>query len=397
MSVGKNKKILLGITGSIAAYKCATLIRLLVKAGHEVKCIMTESATKFIAPLTLSTLSKNKVVTDFFKEEEWENHVALGMWADVMLIAPLSATTLSKLANGLSDNMLVATYLSAKCPCIVAPAMDLDMWVHQSTVRNLEIIKRDGVSIIPVGEGELASGLHGPGRMAEVEEIVEFLDDFFEETKDLRGKKILITAGPTFEHLDPVRFIGNHSSGKMGIALANEAARRGGEVYLVLGPTKLTPTSDVKVINVVSANEMYEACNVVFETCDIVIWSAAVADYKPINVSKEKIKKSDTSYELKLEKTIDIAGTLGNKKAENQVLVGFALETNDEYENAIKKIHKKNLDFIVLNSLNDQGAGFGHDTNRVTIITENGKTKVFELKTKIEVAKDIINEIIALK
>ncbi len=394
MQAGNNKNILLGISGSIAAYKVASLIRLLTKQGHEVKCIMTPSASNFISALTISTLSKNKVFQDFFSEDGWHNHAELGLWADVFLVAPATASTLSKMASGQADNMLVATYLSAKCPVMIAPAMDLDMWHHPSTKHNLQALTSYGNILIPVGHGELASGLIGDGRMAEPEEIVECINSFFQKSLDLKGKKILITAGPTYEHLDPVRFIGNHSSGKMGIAIANEAASQGAEVHLILGPSQYKPKDAVNTIKVTSAQQMYEACNSLFETSDIVIFSAAVADYRPAIVSDEKIKKNDPSMSIQLEKTIDIAGTLGPKKSSNQIIVGFALETNDELINAGKKIHKKNLDFIVLNSLNDAGAGFGHETNKITIIRKDGSSNVYGLKSKTEVAKDIINELI---
>jgi phosphopantothenoylcysteine decarboxylase / phosphopantothenate---cysteine ligase len=393
MTGGNGQKILLGISGSIAAYKVATLIRLLVKQGHEVKCIMTDAATHFISSLTISTLSKNPVYKDFFSEDGWHNHVELGLWADVMLIAPATAHTLSKLANGHADKMLTATYLSAKCPVIIAPAMDLDMWHHGSTLANIEKLKSYGNAFIPVGYGELASGLIGDGRMAEPEDIMQFLTAHFTSTQDLKGKNILITAGPTYEHIDPVRFIGNHSSGKMGIAIANEAAKRGANVHLVLGPSNFLPNPNVKLTKVKSAQEMYEACQSEFEKYDGAIFSAAVADYRPMTIASEKIKKDDNEMTITLQKNIDIAYTLGKRKTSGQVLVGFALETNDEEANALKKIHKKNLDFIVLNSLNDKGAGFGHETNKITIINKEGEIQKFELKAKTAVAYDIVNEV----
>lgn len=393
MTGGNGKKILLGISGSIAAYKVATLIRLLVKQGYEVKCIMTDAATHFISPLTISTLSKNSVYKDFFSEDGWHNHVALGLWADVMLIAPATAHTLSKLANGTADNMLTATYLSAKCPIIIAPAMDLDMWHHGSTQANIEKLTSYGNEFIPVGYGELASGLVGDGRMAEPEDIMQFLSAHFESKQDLLGKNILVTAGPTYEHIDPVRFIGNHSSGKMGIAIANEAANRGANVHLVLGPSNFVPNQNVHVTKVKSAQQMYEACQGDFEKYDVVIFSAAVADYRPLTIANEKIKKDDDEMTITLQKNIDIAYTLGKRKSTGQVLVGFALETNDEEANALKKIHKKNLDFIVLNSLNDKGAGFGHETNKITIIDKEGAIQRFELKPKTAVARDIMNQV----
>jgi phosphopantothenoylcysteine decarboxylase / phosphopantothenate---cysteine ligase len=392
MEAGKSKKILLGISGSIAAYKIASLIRLLVKNGHEVKCIMTQAATHFISPLTISTLSKNKVYQDFFSDDGWSNHVELGLWADLFLIAPATANTLSKLANGQADNMLIATYLSSKCPVFIAPAMDLDMWHHGSTKRNLDLLISYGNSIIPVGFGELASGLIGDGRMAEPEDIIDFIEKNIKDNS-LKGKRVLITAGPTYEHLDPVRFIGNHSSGKMGIAIANEAANRGAEVHLVLGPSINKPSSNVKLSKVVSAEQMYETCKNDFLDADIIIFSAAVADYKPTVFENQKIKKNDSEMSISLQKTIDISGTLGQLKKDGQIIVGFALETNNEEENAIKKVHKKNLDFVVLNSLNDKGAGFGHETNKITIIKKDGSALKFDLKSKTEVAVDIVNEI----
>ncbi len=394
MTGGNGKKILLGISGSIAAYKVASLIRLLVKEGHEVKCIMTDSACHFISALTISTLSKHPVYKEFFSEEGWHNHVELGLWADLFLIAPATANTISKLANGAADNMLTATYLSAKCPVIIAPAMDLDMWHHGSTKANIDKLQSYGNTIIPVGHGELASGLVGDGRMAEPEEILTFLTTSFQTNQALTGKKVLVTAGPTYEHLDPVRFIGNYSSGKMGIAIANEAAKRGASVHLVLGPTNHAPNDNVKLTKVVSAQQMYEACKLDFDAYDVVVFAAAVADYRPETVASEKIKKNDNTLSLTLQKNIDIAYTLGKNKREGQIIVGFALETNDEEANAMKKIHKKNLDFVVLNSLNDKGAGFGYETNKISIIRKDGSMQKFDLKSKVEVARDILNETI---
>jgi phosphopantothenoylcysteine decarboxylase / phosphopantothenate---cysteine ligase len=391
------KKILIGISGSIAAYKITTLIRLLVKEGHEVKCIMTEAACQFISPLTISTLSKHKVFVDFFKDDTWENHVELGLWADLFLVAPATANTISKMANGAADNMLVTTYLSAKCPVYIAPAMDLDMWHHPSTIRNLDLLKSYGNTIIPVGHGELASGLVGDGRLAEPEDIVAFISKDDVQNKPLANKKVLITAGPTYEHIDPVRFIGNHSSGKMGIAIARKAASLGASVTLVLGPSNQTvEDKNILLHRVTSAQDMFNAVDSVFNQQDIVIYSAAVADYRPATVAKEKIKKNDANLGIDLVKNIDIAATLGAKKGTNQIAVGFALETNDEVENAIKKVHKKNFDFVVLNSLNDKGAGFGLDTNKITIIHKDGTKKDFGVKPKTEVATDIINEIISI-
>lgn len=386
-------RVLLGITGSIAAYKSAELTRLLIKSGFEVKCLMTDAAAQFISPLTLSTLSKNPVVQGLASEGVWNNHVELGLWADVMVIAPLTANTLGKMVNGLADNLLVATYLSAKCPVMLAPAMDLDMWHHFSTQDNLQRALRGGNHLIPVGHGELASGLIGAGRMAEPEEILEHIKRLLANQQDLAGKKVLITAGPTYEHIDPVRFIGNHSSGKMGIALANEALARGAEVTLVLGPSKITAKQGVKTISVTTAQQMFDACADHFEQSDIVIWAAAVADYAPKTVATQKIKKEGENIQLDLVKTVDIAAHFGQKKRPDQVLVGFALETQDEEENARKKVIKKNLNFIVLNSLNEEGAGFGHDTNKVNFLFPDGQKASHSIKTKDLVAKDIIDAI----
>ncbi len=391
-------KILVGISGSIAAYKIANLVRLLIKEGHEVKCIMTSSACKFITPLTISTLSKNKVYEDFFEDGTWSNHVELGLWADLFLIAPATATTIAKMANGIADNMLIASYLSAKCPVILAPAMDLDMWIHGSTKRNIETLKSYGNKIIPVGHGELASGLVGDGRMAEPEDIVTYIDEHFSIKQDLAGCQVLITAGPTYEHLDPVRFIGNHSSGKMGIAIAEEASTRGATVHLVLGPSNQSvKDSKINLHKVMSAQEMYKTTENLFQNSDIIIFAAAVADYRPKHVAIEKIKKNDANFTIELEKNVDIAGSLGPIKKDNQIIVGFALETNDEEQNAIKKVHKKNFDFIVLNSLNDKGAGFGIDTNKICIIHKDGNKLDFDVKPKTQVATDIIDEIVKIK
>ncbi|TNE63709.1 MAG: bifunctional phosphopantothenoylcysteine decarboxylase/phosphopantothenate--cysteine ligase CoaBC [Bacteroidetes bacterium] len=391
------KKIILGISGSIAAYKSAYLTRLLVKKGAEVQVMMTESATGFITPLTLSTLSKHPVLTDVRSEDAWNNHVELGLWADAIVIAPATANTLAKLANGICDNILSAVYLSARCPVFVAPAMDLDMWKHPATRANLERLIAHGVHVIPVGHGELASGLVGDGRMAEPEEIMQYLEAFFDRSKPLLGKKALITAGPTFEALDPVRYIGNHSTGKMGIALAEALAEAGAEVTLVLGPTHLqTAHPAVQVIHTQSAQDMYQASAGFFPNADITILAAAVADYRPMDVSSEKIKKKEgqTTLHLELTKTIDIAATLGAQKRPGQLLIGFALETNDEESNARTKLEKKNFDFIVLNSLRDAGAGFGHDTNKIAILRRDGTKSTFQLKAKTAVAEDIVAEII---
>ena len=388
------KKILLGITGSIAAYKSATLVRLLIKAGAEVQVLMTPAATEFISPLTISTLSKNPVHADIATDASWNNHVELGLWADVMIMAPLTATTLAKMAHGFCDNILTASYLSAKCPVFVAPAMDLDMWKHPSTQGNIEKIKSYGNHIIPVGHGELASGLVGAGRIAEPEDIVTYLSDFLSEKKELSGKKAVVTAGPTYEPIDPVRFIGNRSSGKMGIAIAEALAAKGAKVDLVLGPTHLsTDATNVNIIRVGTAQEMFEAATKTFPTSEIAVLAAAVADYRPETVADQKIKKKTGGLTIPLARTKDIAAALGKQKQKNQLIVGFALETNNELENAKGKLVKKNFDMIVLNSLQDKGAGFRHDTNKVKIISAE-EVKDFPLKTKKEVAVDIVREII---
>jgi phosphopantothenoylcysteine decarboxylase/phosphopantothenate--cysteine ligase len=393
----QGKKILLGITGSIAAYKSIYLVRLLVKAGAEVKVIMTSSAKDFVSILTLSTLSKNPVLIDLFDEQSWSNHVMLGRWADVMVIAPLSCNSLSKMAHGQCDNLLLATYLSATCPVVVAPAMDEDMWHHPSTKDNLNKIESFGNKIIPVAKGELASGLFGDGRMAEPEEILQFLQDNFFLTRPLTGKKALVTAGPTYEPIDPVRFIGNHSSGKMGVAIANELYKRGAEVTLVLGPSSLQFSDNgIRLKRVNTAAEMYEACNEIFPVTDIAVMSAAVADYTTVNKAPEKIKKKEDTLTVELMKTKDILKSLGGKKRNDQVLVGFALETNNEREHALEKLKNKNADLIVLNSLNDAGAGFSHDTNKITIFSKNGDEFRFDTKSKQQVAADIVDTIIKL-
>ncbi len=393
------KNILLGITGGIAAYKTTFLVRLLIKAGATVKVILTDSASSFVSPLTLATLSKNPVLTSFVKEDKiegttWNNHVEMGLWADLMVIAPATANTLSKMSNGTCDNLLIATYLSAKCPVFFAPAMDLDMYKHPSTKKSFSKLDSFGNIMIPAGEGELASGLYGEGRMAEPEEILEHIKLFLRKDLPLEGKKVLITAGPTYEAIDPVRFIGNHSSGKMGYELANVAARMGADVILVSGPSHLSVEHrGVKLVKVISADEMYEAVHSYYTAMDIVICAAAVADYRPKTKADQKIKKSDVEFHIDLVKTKDILYSLGQNK-KHQFLVGFALETENEVENAIKKLKKKNLNLMVLNSLNDKGAGFGKPTNKVTIIDNNLEIKAFELKTKTAVALDIINEII---
>lgn len=393
----EGKNIILSITGSIAAYKSAFLTRLLIKAGAEVRVIMTPSASTFISPLTLATLSKNPVHTSVSDGESWDNHVELGLWADIMLIAPCTATTLGKMVSGIADTMVVATYLSAKCPVYIAPAMDLDMWVHPSTKNNIEKLRSYGNHIIPVGNGELASGLHGDGRMAEPEDIVRHIDQYLSGLQKLKGKSIMITAGPTYEAIDPVRFIGNRSTGKMGIALANTCAKMGANVDLILGPTSQKVVNpSISVHNVISAQDMYEKATTIYPNMDAGIMAAAVADFTPKSVANQKIKKGDKDLSIDLQRTQDIAATLGKSKRENQLLIGFALETNNEKENASRKLQKKNFDFIVLNSLNDKGAGFGHDTNKVHIISKDGNDQIFKLKSKTDVAFDIINEAIRL-
>ncbi len=391
------KKIVLGVTGSIAAYKSAVLTRLLIKSGAEVKVIMTPSAFDFITPLTLSTLSKNPVLSTFIKDEtgQWNNHVELGLWGDAFIVAPASAHTLAKMAGGICDNLLLAVYLSARCPVFVAPAMDLDMLQHPSTQTNLQKLVDYGNQIISPGYGELASGLVGDGRMAEPEEIVTHLNSHFHTGERLKGKQVLVTSGPTFEALDPVRFIGNHSTGKMGFAIAEALANEGATVNLITGPTSQhTNHANIRVKHVVSAEEMYHACLDVFPSSDVTVLAAAVADYKPVAIAENKIKKKETSMTLELTKTQDIAASLGKLKHNGQVMVGFALETENEKANALQKLESKNLDFIVLNSLRDSGAGFGHDTNKITILDKNG-AKDFDLKSKKEVAHDIVNAIIA--
>ena len=392
----KNKNIILGVCGSIAAYKSALLVRLLVKAGANVKVILTADGANFITPLTLATLSKNPVYTQYFEEETgvWSNHVELGLWADYMLIAPLSANTLSKMANGICDNLLTAVYLSAKCPVLVAPAMDLDMWRHRSTQDNLAKIKSYGNEVIAPNKGELASGLYGEGRLAEPEEIIAFLENKIKQNLPLLGKKALVTAGPTYEAIDPVRFIGNHSSGKMGFALADRLAELGAEVTLITGPTSVKALHQMTRIDVVSADDMLQACLQYYPKADITIMSAAVADYTPGEVAPQKIKKQEDGLTINLKKTVDILYTLGASKHKGQILVGFALETENEEANAIAKLNRKNLDLIVLNSLNDSGAGFKTETNKITIFNRRAEKKVFETKSKAEVAIDICNEIL---
>jgi phosphopantothenoylcysteine decarboxylase/phosphopantothenate--cysteine ligase len=391
----QGKKILLGITGSVAAYKSIFLVRLLVTNGAEVKVILTSSAKDFVSTLTLATLSKNKVLSELADEDTWANHVMLGRWADVMIIAPLSCNTLAKMAAGICDNLLLAAYLSATCPVIVAPAMDEDMWHHPATKRNIKVIESFGHAVISVGEGELASGLYGEGRMAEPENILTFLKEKYFRGISLKGKKALVTAGPTYEAIDPVRFIGNHSSGKMGIALAEDLYMHGADVELVCGPIKAFPQyRGIRVTNVTSADEMYEACLSWFSSADITIMSAAVADYKPVQAEAQKIKKTKDFFELTLTKTPDILQSLGAVKKPGQILVGFALETNNERENALKKLNDKGADYIVLNSLNDSAAGFGKNTNKVTIFDRQMNEYVYEAKDKSLVAQDIVELLI---
>lgn len=392
------KKILVGVSGSIAAYKAAFLVRLLVKAGAEVRVIMTQAATEFITPLTLATLSRNPVLSTYMREDgtgQWNNHVELGLWADVFVIAPATAHTLARCANGLCDDLLTAVYLSARCPVFFAPAMDLDMYRHGSTLHNMERLRAYGNSIIEAGYGELASGLVGEGRLAEPEVLVEALERHFAHRPVVAGKRVLITAGPTQEALDPVRYISNHSTGKMGYALARAFAQAGAQVTVVSGPVALdSPGAEIKLVKVGSARQMLEASQEYFLASDLVIFAAAVADYAPTEVADQKIKKNTGTFQLNLTKTPDIALTLGQQKRAHQLLVGFALETEHELENARRKLEKKNLDFIVLNSLNDPGAGFAYDTNKITVIDREGLIRHFELKNKEEVAQDILDIVI---
>ena len=394
----RGKKILLGVCGSIAAYKSAHLIRLLVKEGAEVQVIMTPSALSFISPVTLATLSKKPALHEYIKNDagEWNNHVELGLWADLFLIAPTSANTLSKMANGACDNLLLATYLSARCPVWVAPAMDLDMYQHPATRANLQKLTEYGHKKIDAEHGELASGLSGQGRLAEPEHILQSVENYFGQTALYKGTRLLITAGPTHEALDPVRFIGNHSTGKMGYALAEAAQALGCEVTLISGPVALAKPDGVNVVAVTSAQEMFEASQQRIETTEVAIFAAAVADYRPATVAEQKIKKAGQELNLKLEKTVDIAASLGRNKQPKQVFVGFALETEKEEFHAIEKLDKKNLDFIILNSLNWQGAGFGHDTNKVSVIQKEKRTD-FPLKPKKDLAYDILKLVLPKK
>lgn len=391
----KGKKILLGITASIAAYKAILLVRLLVKEGAEVKVIMTPAAKDFVSPLVLSTLTQHRVLIDISQEDSWANHVMLGRWADVLLIAPLSCNTLAKMAHGQCDNLLLAVYLSATCPVVIAPAMDEDMWHHPSTKKNITTLLEYGNSLIDVEKGELASGLFGEGRMAEPESIITFLAENFLREDILKNKKVLITAGPTYEPFDPVRFIGNHSSGKMGFALAEALYEKGADVIVVSGPTNQTKKyKGITVVKVNTAQEMYDECVKLHDASDIEIMAAAVADYKPAEVSAEKIKKNKTDLSLQLVKTKDILATLGKDKKPGQFLVGFALETNNEKENALNKLNNKNADMIVLNSLQDAAAGFGYDTNKVSVFFKDAPVVELELASKKEIANRIVQLII---
>lgn len=394
------KKILIAVSGSIAAYKIATLVRLFIKANAEVKVVMTRSAQEFITPLTLSTLSKNPVYSSVSSDEGWNNHVELGLWADVMLVAPATANTLAKMANGLCDNMLLATYLSSRCPVFIAPAMDLDMWVHPGTQHNIQKLIGFGNHLLPVEDGELASGLVGKGRMSEPENIIIHLETFFAKQNSensLAGKTVIITSGPTQEAIDPVRFITNHSTGKMGTAIADKMAQQGARVILISGPTSVKPKHpSIELVSVQSAEDMYQVAANHFPAADVTILAAAVADYTPATKANHKLKKKEGDLNIKLERTTDIAATLGKQKKAHQIMVGFALETNDAIENAQRKLVKKNFDFIVLNDLSDKGAGFGHDTNKVTFLEQNGTITRYTIKTKIEVATDIVNKVIEL-
>lgn len=387
----KDKNIVIGVCGSIAAYKIATLIRLLVKEQANVQVIMTPDAQHFITPLTLATLSKNPVLSTYFDEQSgtWHNHVDIGLNADLLLIAPATANTISKMANGGCDNLLLAIYLSARCTVMFAPAMDLDMWLHPATQRNVSLLQTYGNVLIEPENGELASGLIGQGRLAEPEEILLRIQQFFTDDLPLKGKKALVSAGPTYEAIDPVRYIGNHSSGKMGYAIAERLVTLGADVTLVSGPTALQVSKNINRIDVQSAKDMLDACEQYFDNADIVVMSAAVADYTPTTVADQKIKKKEDHFQIELTKTVDILAHLGQKKAATQSLVGFALETNNELENALGKLKRKNLDFIVLNSMQDKGAGFAHDTNKITIIDRDGNKNEFALKSKTEVAKDL--------
>jgi phosphopantothenoylcysteine decarboxylase/phosphopantothenate--cysteine ligase len=395
------KRIILGVTGSIAAYKSVFLLRLLVKEGADVQVIMTPSAREFVGPLTFSTLSGKTVFSDFFSSDggDWNSHVEMGVSADLMLVAPVTATTLGKMANGVADNLLVATYLAARCPVVLVPAMDMDMYRHPSTQRNLEILKGYGHAVIEPGRGELASGLEGPGRMKEPEDILSFIRQIESgpSKKKLLNKKVLVTAGPTHENIDPVRFIGNHSSGKMGFAIAEAFAAQGAKVYLVTGPVSQETTArGIEVNRVSSAAEMFEKCSELMELMDIAVFNAAVSDFTPVSSSRNKVKRGGDEWTIRLKPTKDIAAEMGKRKLAGQLLVGFALETNNEMENARLKLEKKNLDLVVLNSLQDSGAGFGTETNKVTMIDRLGHTDIFELKPKVQVATDLVQRVIKM-
>ncbi len=395
----RNKNIIIGITGGIAAYKIPLLIRLLKKEGANVQILASEAALDFVTPLTLSVVSENPVLTNFFdkKTGEWNSHIDLGRWADLFLLAPLTANTMAKIASGMADNLLLATLLAARCPVFFAPAMDMDMFLHPSTVQNIEKLKSLGYRYIKPSEGELASGLTGPGRMPEPEELFKVISDFFETGSPFAGKKVLVSAGPTHEPIDPVRFIGNSSSGKMGVELAKVFAQKGAEVNLVLGPVDIdVDDAGIKVIKVTTAAQMAEKCKELFKDSDIAVMAAAVADFTPAEPETSKIKKEKKLDTIKLKPTEDIIAALGKAKKQSQILVGFALETDNELENAKKKLKRKNLDMIVLNSLKDKGAGFGYDTNKITVIKNNGETLSFPLKRKKDVAVDIVNELLKL-
>lgn len=392
----KNKRVLLGVSGSIAAYKSAALVRLLIKAGADVQVVMTPAAAAFVAPLTFSTLSKRPVFSDLSSESGWNNHVDLGLWADAMLVAPATANTLAKMAHGICDNMLMACYLSGRCPVFVAPAMDVDMWDHPATRRNVQRLQEDGNFLIPVGHGELASGLCGPGRMAEPEDILGFLEAYFHSSQKLSGRRILVTAGPTYEPIDPVRFIGNRSSGKMGLAIAHAAMLQGAEVDLVLGPSTLMPDPKIRVSRVESAREMHSAAMALFPACDAAILNAAVADFRPKDIAGRKIKKSEGELHLELVKNPDVAADLGRIKRPDQRIIGFALETHDAEAHALEKMRRKNFDCIVLNALTEHGAGFLVDTNKISVFFPDNQRRDYELKSKALVAQDIIDILLSI-
>ncbi len=398
MSLG-GKKIILAVCGSIAAYKSLLLLRLLTKEGAEVKVILTQDAQKFVGKLSFTSLTKHEVLTDLSPDSEWSNHIELGLWADLMLIAPATANTIAKCACGITDNLLQAVFLSARCPIMISPAMDLDMWAHSITQSNINRLKSIGINIIPVGKGLLASGLSGEGRLAEPNVIFEIVKDYFNKKQDLKGKKVLITAGPTYESIDPVRFIGNYSSGKMGIRIAEAASQRGAEIILVLGPVSEQFNGELrgKCFRINSADEMIEKVKAEYETIDYFILAAAVADFKPEIKAEEKIKKTSSSLSIQLIQTPDIAKWIGENKKKDQFLVGFALETEKMRENASAKLHKKNMDMIVINSPKENGAAFGHDTNRIDVLKKTGEYISFELKSKKELAHDILDEMLKIK